>query len=60
MGGDYNAAQPQPGLRRSMTTPPLRAYMKNALNEAIVLGKRTTGFYVGAPRTVGVNVDYRF
>ena len=38
----------------------VRAYVKNALNEDIMLGKRTTGFYVGAPRTLGMNVDYRF
>lgn len=59
MGGDYNLLNLNLAYALNDDTT-LRTYVKNALNEAIVLGKRTTGFYVGAPRTVGVNVDYRF
>ncbi|MDC7715628.1 TonB-dependent receptor [Vogesella sp. DC21W] len=59
MGGDYNLLNLNLAYAMNDETT-VRAYVKNALNEDIMLGKRTTGFYVGAPRTLGMNVDYRF
>lgn len=59
MGGDYNLLNLNLAYAMNDETT-LRAYVKNALNEDIMLGKRTTGFYVGAPRTLGMNVNYRF
>lgn len=59
MGGDYTLLNLNLAYAVNDDTT-VRAYMKNALNEDITLGKRSTGFYVGAPRTVGMNVDYRF
>lgn len=59
IGGDYNLLNLNLAYALNDDTT-VRAYVKNALNEDITLGKRTNGFYVGAPRTVGMNVDYRF
>lgn len=59
MGGDYTLLNLNLAYAVNDDTT-VRAYVKNALNEDITLGKRSTGFYVGAPRTVGMNVDYRF
>lgn len=59
MGGDYTLVNL--GLSYALNHDiTLRGYVKNAFNETPVLGMRTTGFYVGAPRTYGVNAEYRF
>lgn len=59
MGGDYTLVNM--GLSYALTHDiTLRGYVKNAFNQTLVLGMRTTGFYVGAPRTYGVNAEYRF
>jgi iron complex outermembrane recepter protein len=42
----------------------LRAYVKNLFNDDVVTrrfsGSRSSDYYVGSPRTVGMNVEYRF
>lgn len=42
----------------------IRAYVKNLMNDDVVTrrfsGARSNDYYVGAPRTIGMNVDYRF
>jgi iron complex outermembrane receptor protein len=59
MAGDYNLVNLDLSYALNKATT-LRGYVKNALNETVTLGKRTTGFYVGEPRTFGVNAEYRF
>jgi iron complex outermembrane receptor protein len=59
MAGNYNLVNMDLSYDLNKSTT-IRTYVKNVFNETVTLGKRTTGFYVGAPRTYGVNAEYRF
>jgi outer membrane receptor protein involved in Fe transport len=60
--GDYVVANLKVGY--SIGNATLRAFVKNLGNEEVITrrfsGARSNDYYVGAPRTVGVNVDYHF
>ena len=60
--GQYTVVNLQSGYELGNTT--LRAFVKNVFNEGVITrrfsGNRGNDYYVGAPRTIGVNADYRF
>lgn len=60
--GDYTVLNANVGYKQPRYT--VRGYVNNLLNEEIVYSRRGNSRFqyaeVGAPRTVGVTVDYRF